>query len=79
MLSNNCLSRTWNVFCWNVHGINDKEKWNYVRNKIEESGANIICLQENKRDYFDLRYIRNFAPKRFDKFDFVPPMELVLG
>jgi hypothetical protein len=29
-------------------------------------------LQETKRDTFDIRYIRKFALKRFDRFDFCP-------
>jgi hypothetical protein len=41
-------SRAWNILCWNVHGLDDKEKWNPIRNKIEESNANIVCLQETK-------------------------------
>jgi exonuclease III len=68
----NYNSRSWNVLCWNFRGINDSEKWNSIHNKIEESGVNIFCLQETKRENFDLSFIRNFAPKRFDKFDFCP-------
>lgn len=67
-------NRAWNVLCWNVRGINDKDRWNAVRNKIEESNANIFCLQETKRESFDIHYIRKFAPKRFDKFDFCPSL-----
>jgi exonuclease III len=48
MNARNCA---WNVLCWNVRGINDSEKWNLVRNKIEESGANMFCLQETKREF----------------------------
>lgn len=29
-------------------------------------------MQETKRDAFDLRYIRNFVPKRFNRFEFCP-------
>jgi hypothetical protein len=36
------------------------------------SNANIFCLQETKRESIDLQFIRKFAPKRFDKFDFSP-------
>jgi exonuclease III len=64
--------RAWNVLCWNIHGLNDRDKWNSIRNKIEESCANIFCLQETKREDIDLQFIRNFAPKRFDNFDFSP-------
>jgi exonuclease III len=65
-------SRSWNILCWNVRGLNDREKWDPVRNKIDESEANIFCLQETKRASFDLPFIRKFAPKRFDKFDYCP-------
>jgi hypothetical protein len=57
-----------------VRGINDKDKWDAIRNKINECSANIFCLQETKREDFDLPYIRKFAPKRFDKFDFCPSL-----
>jgi exonuclease III len=65
-------SWSWNILCWNVRGLNDKEKWEPIRNKIEESNAHIFCLQETKKESFDLQFIRNFAPKKFDKFDYCP-------
>jgi exonuclease III len=67
-------SRSWNILCWNVRGLNDKDKWDPIRNKIEESHANIFCLQETKKESFDLCFIRKFAPKRFDQFDFCPSL-----
>jgi hypothetical protein len=33
------------------------DKWPSIRNKIEESNANIVCLQETKRMDFDASYI----------------------
>jgi len=54
---------------WNIRGLNASDKHDVVRNKIEESGCSIICLQETKIQSFDLPLIRKFAPKRFDKFD----------
>lgn len=65
-------SRSWNILCWNVMGLNDKDKWDSIRNKIDESGANIFCLQETKREYVDLPFIKKFAHKKFDKFDYCP-------
>jgi mannosylglycoprotein endo-beta-mannosidase len=66
------INRAWNVLCWNIRGLNDKDKWDSIRNKIEESFANIFCLQETKREDIDLQFIHNFTPKRFDNFDFCP-------
>jgi hypothetical protein len=65
-------TRNWHILCWNIRGINATEKWDAVRDKIEESASSIICLQETKREMFDASYIRNFAPRRFDCFDFIP-------
>ena len=67
-------SHAWNILCWNVRGINDSDKWDAIRNKIDESSANIFCLQETKREAFDLQYTKKFAPKRFDKVDYCPSM-----
>jgi exonuclease III len=60
------------VLCWNVRGLNSADKWPHIRNKIEESNASIICLQETKRMEIDVNDVKKFAPKRFDKFAYVP-------
>jgi exonuclease III len=57
---------------WNIRGINSKIKWNAIRNRIQESSCDIICLQETKREDFDSAYIRNFCPAIYDSFNFVP-------
>ncbi|KAG2577120.1 hypothetical protein PVAP13_6NG087545, partial [Panicum virgatum] len=66
------MNRNWNILCWNVRGINSQAKWDALRNKIDESSCAIMCIQETKRDSFDASYIRNFAPRRLDNFDFIP-------
>ena len=53
----------WNVLNWNIRGINSQEKWLAIANKINESNSDIICLQETKRENFDLEYIKKFCPK----------------
>lgn len=67
-------TRNWNILCWNIRGINVREKWDAVRNKIEESACSVICLQKTKKESFDTPFIRNFAPRCYDNFDFVPSM-----
>lgn len=32
----------------------------------------MVCLQETKRDLFDLAFIRKFCPPGFDTFEFLP-------
>lgn len=68
----NMNSQNWNILCWNVRGFNGSDKWNVVRSKIEESGCSIICIQESKREVIDTLFIRNFAPRKFDSFDYIP-------
>lgn len=65
-------SRNWQILCWNIRGINGAGKWDAVRDKIEESACSVFCLQETKRENFDQAFVRKFAPRRFDHFDFVP-------
>lgn len=66
------LNRNWHILCWNVRGINAQEKWDAIREKIEESACALICIQETKREHFDASFVRKFAPRRFDAFDFIP-------
>ena len=65
-------TRNGNILCWNIHGINASKKWDVVRDKIEESASSVICLQEMKKETFDIDIIRKFATRRFDRFDFIP-------
>ena len=65
-------NRSWNILCWNIRGINAIAKCAVVRNKIEESSCPIICLRETKHEFFDISFIHNFTPRRFDNFDYIP-------
>jgi exonuclease III len=67
----NTNRRTWNILNWNVRGLNSTGKYNAIREKIEESSCSIICIQETKRATFD-SFVRKMAPKRFNKFAYVP-------
>jgi exonuclease III len=65
-------NKTWKIMNWNIRGINSEKKWLALSNKIEESGCDIICLQETKREHFDMQYGKKNCPKKFSKFLFVP-------
>jgi exonuclease III len=65
-------TRNWRILCWNIRGINVTEKWDAVQNKIKESACSVVCLQETKHEQFDMAYVRKFAPRRFDSFDYIP-------
>jgi exonuclease III len=67
-------NRNWNILCWNIRGLNATDKHDAVRNKIEESGCSIICLQETKLQSVDMHIVKKFTPRRYDKFDFVPSL-----
>src|SRR4051812_8422424 len=62
----------WLVLDWNVCGLNDRAKRLAVFNKIDESGAAIVCLQEIKCEDFDHSFVRSFCPKKIDQFVFSP-------
>lgn len=62
------MNRSWNILNWNVRGINSSVRWNDIRQKIDESTCCVMTFQETKRDHFDLSYIKNFCPKRFNQF-----------
>jgi exonuclease III len=66
------ITKNWKIMNWNIRGVNSDKKWDALSNKIEESGCDIVCLQETKREHFDLKYIKNFCPKKFKKFVFLP-------
>lgn len=66
------MNRSWNILKWNVRGINSSIRWNDIRQKINESSCSIMTFQETKREQFDLSYIKNFCPKRFNQFSYSP-------
>ena len=66
------MNREWIILNQNIRGINDPKKWTTIAIKIEESQCTIICLQETKRATFDSAYVKNFFPKRVNKFEFLP-------
>jgi len=65
-------TRTCKVLSWNVRGINSDKKWDVVRDKIVESSCDLVCLQETKKESFDLLFIRKICPSAFDAFDYIP-------
>lgn len=65
-------TRSWNILCWNVRGVNSADKCRAVRQAVDESGCTVFCLQETKKEAFDMAYIKKLAPKRFDSFTFSP-------
>lgn len=68
---NSLNHRDWNFLCWNIRGMNSVNKWNALRQAIDDSHCDIICLQETKRDHIDKQYLKNVLPKRFADFLFV--------
>lgn len=66
--------RDWKVLCWNVRGFNSENRQRAVRQKNDESGCSVICLQETECEMMDQRFIRKFCPQRFDHFVFVPSL-----
>lgn len=72
-------TKSWNILCWNIRGINAEGKWESLRNKILESNYDIVIIQETKREVFDISYIRKFYPSNFDAFCFLPSVGASVG
>ena len=68
------MNKSWNVLSWNVRGINSESKLLALRNAIDTSGFSVLCIQETKRESFDLSFTKPFCPKRFNKFVFAPSL-----
>lgn len=68
----NNRNRNTKVLFWNIRGLNSQEKWDALRDKINESACQILCLQETKREHFDSFYINKFCPRWLDSFAFSP-------
>ena len=66
------LLKQWVILCWNIRGINAREKQLALMNAIKVSGCSVICLQETKKEDFDLQFIKSCCPTKFDEFVFVP-------
>jgi hypothetical protein len=49
-MSTHHIKLCWKVLNWNIRGLNDKDKWTIIYDKIQESGCHIICFQETKRE-----------------------------
>lgn len=64
--------KQWNVLSWNIRGINSDKKWNAIRDRMDNNNCDVLCLQETKRESFDLAYLRNFCSQSFDSFVFLP-------
>jgi exonuclease III len=64
-------NRMWKIMNWNLRGINSEKKWLALASKIEESGCDIIFLQETKRELLDMYCIKKL-PEKFNKLEFVP-------
>jgi exonuclease III len=50
------------VLSHNVRGINSTAKWNAIRCSIKEAGCEVVCLQETKREFFDLAFLKKLLP-----------------
>jgi hypothetical protein len=67
-------TRIWNILCWNVGGINSDKKWDVVRDIIVESKCAIVCLQETKKQSFDLMFIKKICTPSLDAFEYIPSL-----
>ena len=55
-----------------MRGINSREKWNAIKNKVVDLSCDIVCFQETKKETFDTTFLKNVCPADFDIFEFLP-------
>jgi exonuclease III len=41
-------TKQWKVLRWNIQGINSEKKWNAIRDRVNDSNYDVICIQETK-------------------------------
>jgi hypothetical protein len=49
-------SRNWNILCWNVRGLNDPDKWDLIRNKLEVPALSFVSRKEKRNILIQLLY-----------------------
>jgi hypothetical protein len=52
--------KQWKVLSWSVRGINSDKKWNSIKDHISKNNCDAVCLQETKRNHFDIPFLGNF-------------------
>lgn len=60
------------ILIWNARGLNQKDRWNSVRETILSSNADIVCLQETKVADMSQRLFLSVFGTAFDKFIALP-------
>lgn len=61
-----------NIPVWNIRGINCQGKWDALRDKISESDASTVSLQETKHETSDAANLKKFYPRHLNNFAFFP-------
>ena len=68
-------NRHWNILCWNIRSINASDKWDAVRQKIDESACSMVCLQETKLSHISAQDVSSFLGQEFVNFVFLPAQQ----
>jgi exonuclease III len=69
------LGRKWftmNILSWNVRGLGDDGKNTQVYKILEDSRADIICIQETKLSSISRFKVREFLPARYTGYIYQP-------
>jgi len=65
-------NRSWHILLLEHQRFQCSREMGRGPGKIEESACSVLCLQETKKEHVDISFIRKFAPRRFDSYDFIP-------
>ena len=64
--------RQWKVLGWNLRGVNAEAKQLAMKEKLDDSGCSVACIQETKKEFFDHKFMKKICPRRFDNFAYSP-------
>ncbi len=58
--------------CWNVRGLNDRNKRSLVKSVVACLRDTVLCIQESKISSISHSFLSSFAGSLFDKCQFIP-------
>nr|CAD1830184.1 unnamed protein product [Ananas comosus var. bracteatus] len=61
-----------NIFCWNVRGLNDLAKHRCVQSVVSNFFSSVACIQESKVDSVSRSFLRSCYGSGFDRCQYIP-------
>ena len=66
------MDHTPEIICWNVRGLNNPAKRKAVKEFLDTTKINLVCLQETKMEVVTLDIVRHCLGYKFGNFFYLP-------